>query len=56
MHNRSQGAFRYTIEYVKYLSIYLKGMWKVVWYTNVYMDQRHSPQDAVKENNDISYA
>ena len=34
MHNRTQEAFRYTIEYVKYLSIYLKGMWKIILYTS----------------------
>ena len=29
-----KGAFWYTSEYVKYLSIYLKGTRKVVWYTS----------------------
>ena len=56
MHNRMKGAFLYTVEYMKYLSIYLKGMWKVVQYTNVYVEEPHSPWYAVQANNDKSYA
>ena len=55
MHNHSQGAFLYTIEYMKYLSIYLKGMWKVIWYTGKYLEEPHDPQDVVQEINDRSY-
>ena len=55
MHNRSQGAFLYTIEYVKYLSTYLKGTWKVVRYTNKCMEEPHDPWDAVQEINENSY-
>ena len=39
MHNHSQGAFLYTIEYMKYLSIYLKGMWKAIQYTDDNVDE-----------------
>ena len=56
MHNRMKGAFLYTIEYVKYLSIYQKVTWKDVWYTNEYMEELHSPRDAVQEYKDNSYA
>ena len=39
MHNRTKGAFLYIVKYMKYLYIYLKGMWKVIWYTNVYVEE-----------------
>ena len=55
MHNRSQGAFLYTIEYLKYLSIYLKGMWKVIRYTDGTWEPRES-RDAMQMSNDSSYA
>ena len=55
MHNRSKGAFLYNVEYVKYLSIYLKGMWKVVRYTNEYVEEPQNPWDVVQEINDNSY-
>ena len=55
MHNRLKGAFRYTIEYMKNLSIYLKGTWKVILYIGWYMEELHDPQDKVKERNDNSY-
>ena len=55
MHNCSKGAFLYTTKYMKYLSIYLKDIWKVVRYTNKYVEEPHDPQDAMKEINDNSY-
>ena len=56
MQNHMKWAFLYTVDYVKYLSIYLKGTWKVIQYTNVYVEEPHSPRDAVQEYNDNSYA
>ena len=56
MHNHSKGAFQYTIEYMKYLSIYLKGTWNVIHYTNVYVEEPHSPMDVVQAYNDKYYA
>ena len=44
MQNHSQGAFLYTIKYVKYLSIYLKGMWKVIQYTDGMWKDRTSTE------------
>ena len=56
MHTHMKGEFLYIVEYMKYLSIYHKGTWKEIWYTNMYVEEPHSPQIAVKEGNDTSYA
>ena len=56
MHNHTKGAFLHTIKYMKYLSIYLKGMWKAIRYTNLYMEELHSFWDVVQANNDEYYA
>ena len=55
MHNRTKGAFWYTIKYVKYLSIYHKGMWNTIQYTNVYVEEPYSPRDVVHEYTDNPY-
>ena len=55
MHNRSKETFWYTIDYVKNFSIYLKGTWKVVRYTDWYVEEPHDPQDVVHAKNDNSY-
>ena len=55
MHNYTKGTLWYTIDYVKYLSIYLKGTWKDVLYTNKYMEEPLDPQDVVQETHDNSY-
>ena len=44
MHNYSQGAFQYTIEYMKNLSIYLKGTWKAIQYTDDVWNNHASPK------------
>ena len=56
MYNHMKSAFIYIIEYMEYLSIYHKSMWKVIQYTNEYVEEPHSPQAAVQELNDKSYA
>ena len=54
MQNRSKGAFLYTIEYEKYLLIYLKGTWKSIQYTGWYVQEPH-PWDVVQPKNKNSY-
>ena len=38
MHNHTKGASLYIVEYMKYLSIYHKSMWKAIRYMSEYID------------------
>ena len=56
MNNCMKGAFWYTIKYMKYLSIYHKGTWKAIQYTNVYVEELHDHEYVVQVYNDNFYA
>ena len=56
MHHRTQGAFLYRIEYLKYISIYLKGTWKVRSIYWLYVEEPRESRYVVQTNNENSYA